>query len=64
MNEKILETITQLLEAGGNMALTVYIIHMVAGILKYVVGFGFLYIGLRHLGKVVNNIIVAVKESK
>ena len=57
MNEKIVEMITQLIETGSSTALWFYIIYVVGGISKFVIGFGCLFLCVKRIGSIIKGCI-------
>lgn len=53
MNDELMQSIIELIRDGGAAAVWIYCLHLGAGILKFIVGFGFFFLAVKSAGKVV-----------
>ena len=51
MNEKLFETINNLIQTGGDTAINVLLIYYGTTVAKFLIGFGCLYLGITKLCK-------------
>ena len=49
MNEKIVESIIQMVQTGGLTAIWIYAIYVLGAVLKFAIGFGCLFMGIHHI---------------
>jgi len=47
MNENLVQAILEMIQAGGNAAIVVYIVHVAGEVLKWGVGFGCILMSVR-----------------
>lgn len=62
MDEKIIQLIIDLANQGGSLAVWLYTVHVLGGVLKYVIGFGIIYAAVNKIGSVIKTCIECKDE--